>query len=142
MSSYTTIQNILLLIGRILFAAVFILAGFGKITNFAGTVAYMTSAGLPFANILAIIAIIIEIGAGLLIVFGFLTRLSALLILLFTLDVTFGIHHFWTYPPVEAQSQFINFMKNLAIIGGALYIICFGPGKFSIDGCCSKATKK
>lgn len=132
---YTTTQNTLTLLARIFFSVIFILSAVNKITAFDSTVAYMESAGVTFyPNILAIIATVFELGGGVLILLGWFTRLGGLMIFIFTAGVTFGIHHFWNYPPAAAQVQMIHFLKNFAMMGGALYIISFGAGQFSLDG--------
>jgi putative oxidoreductase len=79
------------------------------------------------------LSIVFELGGGIAILLGWRTRFGALLLFVFTLLVTFAIHHFWSYPSTAAQMQMIQFMKNLAILGGCLYIICFGAGGYSID---------
>ncbi|MFI4954287.1 MAG: DoxX family protein [Gammaproteobacteria bacterium] len=126
--------NLLLLIGRILFSFIFIFSGAGKIFGFAGTVAYMENAGVSFyPSLFAIVAIIFELGGGVLVLLGWHTRLAAALLFIFTLAVSFVIHHFWSYPPEVAQIQMIMFMKNMAMMGGALYIYSFGAGAYSLD---------
>jgi len=132
-SSTTPTQDGLALIGRILIAALFIPAGFGKITGFAGTVGYIGSVGLPLPQLGAAIAIVVELGLGILLLVGFKTRLSALLIAIFTLVAAVLFHNYWA---MEADKAFINqlmFFKNLAIAGGLLAFTAFGPGRFSID---------
>jgi len=132
-SSTTPTQDGLALIGRILIAALFIPAGFGKITGFAGTVGYISSVGLPLPQLGAAIAIVVELGLGILLLVGFKTRLSALLIAIFTLVAGVLFHNYWA---MEADKAFINqlmFFKNLAIAGGLLAFTAFGPGRFSID---------
>jgi putative oxidoreductase len=129
-----TAHNTVLLIARILFAAIFIFSGIAKVIGFQGTLDYMTSAGLTWhPAALEIIAIILELGGGLLVLIGWHTRLGAASLFLFTLLTSFLIHHFWTYPTDMAQMQMIMFMKNLAIMGGALYIFAFGAGAYSVD---------
>jgi uncharacterized membrane protein YphA (DoxX/SURF4 family) len=80
----TTAQDTLALIGRILIAALFIPAGFGKLMGFAGTVGYITSAGLPLPQVAAAIAIIVELGLGIALLLGFKTRWVALAMAIFT----------------------------------------------------------
>lgn len=127
-------HNFLLLLARLLFSAIFIFSGFGKIFAFADTVGYMQSAGITFyPMLLGTIALVLELGGGLLILLGWHTRIGAAAVFIFTLLVSFMIHHFWSYPADMAQIQMIQFMKNMAILGGALYIFCYGAGAYSID---------
>lgn len=133
MNNDNALQNFSVLVGRILLALIFVLSGFGKITGFAGTAAYMASKGLPMAEILLVPTILIELGGGLMLIFGYRTRLAAAVLFLFLIPVTLVFHNFWAAPAAEAQMQMINFMKNLAIMGGMLCITAFGAGRYSLD---------
>jgi putative oxidoreductase len=121
------------LVGRILIAIIFLVSGIGKIGGFAGTAGYMASKGLPMAEVLLVITIIIEIGAAALLILGFKARLGATLLFLWMIPVTFIFHNFWAMPTVEQQLQTIMFMKNLAIMGGLLFIMAHGSGKYSLN---------
>lgn len=121
------------LVGRILIAIIFLVSGIGKIGGFAGTAGYMASKGLPMAEVLLVITIIIEIGAAALLILGFKARLGATLLFLWMIPVTFIFHNFWAMPAVEQQLQTIMFMKNLAIMGGLLFIMAHGSGKYSLN---------
>jgi putative oxidoreductase len=123
-----------LLIGRILLAWIFIGSGFGKIMGFAGTAAHMAAAGLPMARILLVPTIAIELGGGLLLAVGYKTRCAAIAIFLFLIPTTLVFHAFWSAAPEQAMMQAINFQKNLAIMGGMLYVMFCGPGRLSVDG--------
>jgi len=116
------------LIGRIFYAAMLLLFGWGKVTAFAGTVDYMSSLGLPAPSLVTVIAIIVEIGGGLLILIGYQTRLVALGLAIYVL-VTAFIGHFQLGDP----NQFQHFMKNMAITGGSLAFVAFGAGAYSLD---------
>ncbi len=59
--------------------------------------------------------------------------MAAVVIFLFIIPVTLVFHNFWAVPAAEAQMQMIQFMKNLAIMGGMLYIAAFGAGRYSLD---------
>lgn len=121
------------LFGRILLSGMFILSGFGKITGFEGTVGYIAAEGLPFPEPLAAIAILIELGGGIAILFGWKTRWVALAYAVFLAVVTPIFHNFWAAPAGEVVAQQINFMKNASILGGVLLLLAFGPGRYSID---------
>jgi putative oxidoreductase len=130
---FNSLQNPLALIGRILLALIFVTSGFGKITGFEGTVGYIASKGLPMASIAAVIAIVIELGGGLAVVFGFLTRWAALALAVFTVIAAFIFHAYWGVPAEQVMMQQINFWKNITIAGGFLLLAAFGPGANSID---------
>jgi putative oxidoreductase len=121
------------LIGRILIGAIFLVSGIAKLTDTAGTAGYMEQVGLPYAHQLAVIAGIAEIVGALSLIFGFLTRIGALGLIIFMIPTTFLFHAFWTFDDAEQKMQMVNFMKNLAIIGGLATIFAFGPSRYSID---------
>ena len=121
------------LAGRILIALIFIFAGFGKITGFEGTVGYIASKGLPFPQLAAIGAIIVELGGGIMLVLGWKTRLAAAALLIFTGLAALFFHNFWALTPDQAQNQMIHFMKNLAMMGGILFVVIHGGGPLSLD---------
>jgi putative oxidoreductase len=121
-------------VGRFLLALIFVLSGWGKITGFEGTVAYMASKGMPFPQFLLPGAIIVELGGGLALMLGWKARWAALALFLFCIPTALVFHNFWAVPPEQAQNQMIHFLKNLAIMGGLLYVVAFGPGPFGIGG--------
>ena len=121
------------LAGRILIALIFIFAGFGKITGFEGTVGYIASKGLPLPQLAAIGAIIVELGGGIMLVLGWKTRWAAAAILIFTALAALFFHDFWASSPEQAQGQMIHFMKNMAMIGGLLFVVIHGGGPISLD---------
>jgi len=132
-SSTTPTQDGLALLGRIFLAALFIPAGFSKIAGFAGTAGYIASVGLPMPQVGAAIAIVVELGLGILLLVGFKTRLAALLIALFTLAAALFFHNYWSMPADKVMINQLMFWKNIAIAGGLLAFTAFGPGRFSID---------
>jgi putative oxidoreductase len=130
----TSLQNLLSLVGRALLALLFIPAGFGKITGFAGTAGYIASKGVPFPELAAAAAIGVELGLGTLLLLGWQTRWAALGIALFTLVISFIFHNFWAVPAEQVMQQQQSFFKNLAIVGGLLTICTWGAGGWSFDG--------
>ncbi len=128
-----SLQNPLTLIGRVLLALLFVPAGFGKLVGFAGTVGYIASKGVPLPEVAAAIAVAVELGLGILLLVGYQARWAALAIGLFTLVITFIFHNFWAVPPEMMMMQKMNFMKNLAIVGGLFTIAAWGPGAWSVD---------
>ncbi len=120
-------------VGRILLALIFVISGFGKITGFEGAVGYIASKGLPLPQLGAVLAIVVELGAGILLVIGWQARWAATVLFLFVIPTTFIFHNFWSVEAAHRPMQTIQFMKNLCIMGGMLYIMAFGAGPFSID---------
>jgi len=138
MSTVLTNSNIIAqrfgpILGRMLFAALFIPAGVHKIMGFSTTLGYMTSKGLPMADVLLVLTIIIELGGGLMLLLGWHARLAALTIALFLIPVTVIFHGFWNIEDAQQMmTQQHMFMKNMAIIGGLLCMTGLGSGKFSL----------
>lgn len=129
------------LIGRLLLSNLFIVSGFKKLTGFAGTAGYM-AAKMPSVDpgmikLLLVLTIAVELGGGLMILIGWQARWAAAVIFLWTIPVTYIFHAYWGLPPEQMQMQFINFQKNMAIMGGFLYVIAYGPGAYSLgkDNC-------
>jgi|SRR4249920_3316092 putative oxidoreductase len=121
------------LVGRILLAVIFVVAGWGKIRGFSGTVGYIQSASLPAAQLLAVIAIVIELGGGVLLILGWKARWAAAALFVFTLLAALFFHVFWAAAPDQAMMQQTQFLKNLAIMGGMLYVVVYGSGPMSLD---------
>ena len=126
-------QDVIALVGRILIADLFIPAGFGKLMGFAGTVGYITSAGLPLPQVAAAIAIVVELGLGIALLLGFKTRIAAIVLAIFTVATALFFHKYWSAPDAMKMMQTINFNKNIAIAGGLLAFAAFGPGRLSVD---------
>jgi putative oxidoreductase len=130
---FEKLQSPLALAARVLLALLFVPAGFSKIAGFAGTVGYIGSVGLPLPQLGAVIAIVVELGLGLALLVGFKTRIAALVIAVFTVAAGVFFHAFWSMPAEQVMINQIMFMKNLAIAGGLLALVAFGPGKLSLD---------
>jgi len=123
----------LALIARILLAAIFVQSGWGKISGFTRTATAIASKGLPAPEVMAALTICVELGAGLLLVFGWKARWAAFALAVFSLLAAFFFHNYWTMSEPQAAANHINFMKNVAIAGGMLMVMAFGPGRYSID---------
>jgi len=119
--------------GRVLLALIFVISGFGKITGFEGTVGYIASKGMPLPQLAAVGAIAIELIGGCLLIVGWQTRWAATAIFLFLIPTTLIFHPFWAATGGAARMETIQFMKNLCIMGGMLYVMAFGAGPYSID---------
>ena len=115
-------------LGRVLIAAIFLYSGFGKIMAPEGTQAYIAAAGLPLPIVGYVLAVIVEVGGGLLLLIGYQTRLVALIIALYSIVAALAFHS-----QFADQNQLIHFMKNFCIAGGLLQIVAFGAGSMSVD---------
>jgi len=121
------------LAGRVLLSLIFLAAGAGKLMDWTGTQAYMESHGMPLVPVLLVMAVLVEIGGGLAVLLGYQARWGALALLLFLIPATLIFHNFWAYDGMARQAQMQNFLKNLAIMGGLLLVVGFGPGPLSLD---------
>ena len=129
----TFVERFFPLLGRIFLALIFVWSGFGKVGGFEGTVGYIGSKGLPAAQLLAVAAIIIELGGGIALILGWLARWAAAALAVFTLLAAFLFHNYWAVPAEQVMMQQIQFMKNLAITGGLLMVLAFGPGAWALS---------
>lgn len=128
-----TLQNSLSLASRLLFVVFFLPAGIGKLTGFAGTVGYITSAGLPLPTLGAILALSVEILGSLALLAGLRTRLAALILAVFTLAASVFFHAYWAVPADQAFVTQLLFFKNIAVVGGLLALAANGAGAWSLD---------
>ena len=119
-------MKIIEVLGRIFLSTIFLIEGINKIFHYEGTIQYMESFSVP--DFLAIPAIILEILFPLLLIIGYQTKISALIMAIFTIVVAIIFH-----TDFSDQMQFISFLKNIAIVGGFLIIFVNGAGKYSVD---------
>ena len=127
------VRDEVLLVARILLIVLFLVFGWGKLTGYAGTVAYMTQVGAPMPSVAALVAIVVEVFVALAVALGVWTRPLALLLALYTLGTGLIGHPFWTMEGAARYGNAINFYKNISIIGGFLLLYVTGPGRYSID---------
>ena len=119
-------MHIVEILGRLLLYAIFLINGIGKIFNYEGTIQYMENFDVP--GYLIIPAITVEILFPILLILGYYTKFSALVLSLFTLALAVIFH-----TDFSNQMQLMSFLKNIAIAGGYLIIFVYGPGKYSLD---------
>lgn len=132
----TTLFGVFALLGRLMLAAIFLMAAVGQsIPKFSDTAASMEAEGVPAPKIMLGGAILFLIAGSLSIAAGFKARIGATLLLVFLLLVTYFFHDFWTQEdPVVKQEYMVQFLKNTSMMGAMLLIIAHGPGLMSIDG--------
>lgn len=122
----------LVLLGRLFFALIFVVAGPRHFMS--QTIAYAASQGVPLASVLVPFSGLLAVLGGLSILVGYRARIGGWLIAIFLVGVTPAMHKFWgVSDPMAFQIQFIMFMKNVSMLGGALLIAHFGAGPWSLD---------
>ena len=123
------LNNIRYPLARVSLGAIFFILGITKILGFTGVAGWMASSGVPFAKLLLVVTIAIEVGGGLLLIIGKQTRWAALALAAFVVPVTLVFHAFWNADAASFQDQLTHFLKNLAIFGGLLLLA--GPQRQS-----------
>jgi len=120
------------LAGRIMLALIFVISGAAKIAGYSGVAGYMESHGLPLVQVLLPLTIVVELGGGLMLILGWNARLAAAVLFLFIIPTTLVFHNFWAVPADQLQNQMNNFLKNIAMMGGMLYVVVYGSGPISM----------
>jgi putative oxidoreductase len=126
-------RHLAVLVARIALSAIFLVSGYMKLSNPAGAIGYMSSAGVPDPNTLVYVAGLAEILGGLAILFGFLTRIGALGLIAFLVVANLYFHDFWNLEGAAREAQMVQLMKDLCIAGGLLLIASSGAGQYSRD---------
>ncbi len=121
-------QDVAALVGRVLLSLIFLWAGFGKLVAFTATAAYFAKDGLPVPLLAAGVAVVIELGGGLMILFGAATVPVALVMAAWCIATALIAHTDFANMDMK-----IHFMKNVAMTGGFLYVAGFGAGAYSLD---------
>jgi putative oxidoreductase len=117
-----------MLLGRIAIGVLFAPSGWGKLMDPSGLTKMLTAKGAPAPEAFAYLGGAVECIGGVLLIIGLKTRCTALLLIIFTIVATLLAHQFWVDP-----GQRIQFFKNLAIIGGLLFVFARGAGPLSVD---------
>ena len=125
------------LLGRILLGAPFLMSGLSKLGAYTATVGYISAVGLPVPPLAFAVAVIIEVGGGLLLLSGYRVRFASLVMAVFCLVTAICFHRNF-----GDQNQMINFLKNVMMAGGLLQITYFGAGAFSLDARFAESTPR
>jgi len=125
-------MKITTLVGRLLYSLVFLAAVPGHFKS--ETIAYAASQGVPLASLAVPASGILALLGALSIAFGYKARWGAIALVAFLGPVTVMMHNFWSVSdPMMRQMQMVMFMKNIALIGGALTLAAHGAGALSLD---------
>lgn len=114
--------------GRLLLAMLFVLSGWSKVMDPAGTIHEINAVGLPLPQLGLVSAICVELGGSAALIVGYKTRLAAALVAGFSFATAVLFHNHWADP-----DQYLHFFKDVAIAGGLLQVFAFGPGLWSFD---------
>jgi putative oxidoreductase len=127
-------NDVALLAARLAVAALFLPSGIGKLMNLSGFTAMLAGKGLPYPDLFAVLGVAAEILGPIALILGVFPRLTALFLIAFTLIATLISHNFWELTDAAArQAQQIQFLKNLAIMGGLLFYFVSGSGALSLS---------
>src|SRR5512133_3966201 len=119
-------------LGRLLFSLIFVMSGLSHFS--AQTIDYAASQGVPYAGFFVPVAGVLAVVGGIGVLLGYHTRVAALLLVVFLVPVTFKMHAFWTAKDaMMAMNQQIHFLKNLSMLGAALFFAYLGGGPVSLD---------
>jgi putative oxidoreductase len=122
----------IVLLGRFLFVLIFLMSGPRHFLS--QTINYAASQGVPLASVAVPFSGLLALAGGLSILLGYRAKIGAWLIVLFLAGVTPTMHKFWgVTDPMMFQMQFVMFMKNVSMLGGALLISQIGTGPWSLD---------
>ncbi len=128
------IRGLAALVGRLMIATIFLLSALGnKIPQFSQVAEHMGAEGVPAPQLLLVGAIVFLIAGSISIIVGYKARIGALLLFVFLVLATYFFHDFWTFEGEEQQSQMIQFMKNLALMGTMVLVMANGAGPMSLD---------
>jgi putative oxidoreductase len=132
------VNDTFLLVGRLLLAALFLTIGiphalqsFGGGGGFAK---YLGSLGVPYPDIMAMVAAAIEVVGPIALILGVFPRITALLLGAFMIIATALAHRYWEFPEVQFGNQMNHFLKNIAILGGLFFYYVSGPGAWALAG--------
>ena len=122
----------LVALGRLFYSLIFVVAGFGHFTH--QEIAYAAAQGVPLASFVVPVSGVMAILGGLSILLGFHGKLGAWLLVLFLVPVTLAMHNFWAVKdPMMQQIQMAMFLKNISVLGAALFFTQIGTGPLSLD---------
>src|SRR5438105_1420109 len=121
------------LFGRVLIAAIFLLAGVGKLMDWDGTAQYMALHRMKAVPTFETLAVLFELGAGTCLLFGYRTREAAVALIIFLVPVTVIFHNFWSVGGPEQMDQMQHFLKNVAILGTLITLTVTGAIGWAVD---------
>jgi putative oxidoreductase len=128
-----SVEKFVPVLGRVLLGLIFVIGGYNKLFTIGATTTQMASHGLPMASLLIYGVIALELGGGLMLMFGLLTRWIALALFFYLIALAFVFHGYWAMPAEQVREQRAAFFEHVSMMGGMLYVFAFGPGVCSLD---------
>ncbi|GBQ65558.1 DoxX family protein [Ameyamaea chiangmaiensis NBRC 103196] len=128
----SSVRSPLLLVARFALSTLFLVMGWGKLSDFSATVGYMAQLHAPFPGLAALVAVVAELGGGIAIAAGVLIEPVAIALALYTLATGFIGHAFWTMDGAVRGDMMIHFYKNISIAGGLLALSVAGSGALAL----------
>jgi putative oxidoreductase len=135
------INDEVILAARVLLAMLFLIFGWRKVRDYAGTVAQMVGEGLPTPVLATGVSILMELPVAFAVAVGAFTRPAAALMALYSLGTALIGHRYWTVKGAGYVDSLEGFYKDLSVMGGFLLLVITGPGKYSIDVLCGIAAR-
>jgi len=135
------VNDAVILTARLCLATLFLIFGWRKLRDYSGTVSQIVQLGGPMPVVAAAVAIFMELPVAFAVGIGALARLSALLMVLYTLGTAFMGHRYWTMSSADRVDSMDGFYKDLSIMGGFLLLYITGAGKYSVDAMCGIAAR-
>ncbi len=126
-------SSLLVLLGRVGISSVFLWAAFAKIAGIEETMEFMVSKEMPYLGFLLFGSLFLQIIGSFLLLFGFRARLGAVMLALSMMPAGIIFHGFWDLQSIEPLLGQMDFMKDIAILGGLLVLAAVGPGKCAFD---------
>lgn len=118
----------ILLIGRALFALLFLMSGLNHLTSSRSMAGFAASRGVPYAHAATVVSGVYILVAALMVIFGVWLDLGALALAAFTLVTAVSVHHFWTDEGDQRQQTMISHLKDLSLTGAGLSLFALVAG--------------
>jgi len=133
------VNDEVILAARLFLATLFLIFGWRKVRDYPGTVSQMVQDRVPTPVLATAVAIFMELPVAFAVAVGVFTRLSAVLMVFYTLGTSLIEHRYWTVTGPDRIARMEGFYKNLSIMGGFLLLFVTGAGKYSVDALCGIA---
>ena len=125
--------DLIVLLARLAMGWLFLSTSWTGLTNVSGAAGYLAGLGVPAPGVMVWLVLLGELAIGIGLMFGIATRYVALFTFVFLIMTIVLGHRYWTYPPAQQANQYAHFLKNLALMGGALMLFWSGARRYSVD---------